>query len=138
MTHFNLLLGGCNLNCLNGGILNSYFCTCQCQTGFSGYNCAIPSCSGLVCLNGGYLNSQTCTCNCVNGYTGYNCATGKSTSVLFKSINWALLNSVFILAPCNLVCQNGGYLNSATCQCTCPTGYSGLVCQNCEFYLQFI
>lgn len=30
---------------------------------------------------------------------------------------------------CQFVCQNGGTLKKENCSCTCPTGYSGSLCE---------
>lgn len=72
MLNKSYFVAPCGLTCLNGGVLNSQACTCNCINGYSGYNCGKAPCS-ITCQNGGILNSQTCTCQCINGYTGSFC-----------------------------------------------------------------
>ena len=41
--------------------------------------------------------------------------------------------TVTIPEVCTLVCQNGGTRDDTTCECICPTNYTGLLCQGEPF-----
>ncbi len=53
------------------------------------------------------------TCSCANGCSGKNCDTNCNC-----------------LAGGTFGCQNSGSCQSGTC--SCPSGYSGIYCQNCK------
>ncbi|XP_050414042.1 fibropellin-1 isoform X2 [Patella vulgata] len=102
----------CNLNCQNGGILDSVNCRCTCVGDYSGDQCETAPLCTLTCdVNGDLISSGTeCRCQCRNGYTGTNCQTPP---------------------PCTLTCDvNGDLISSGTeCRCQCRNGYTGTNCQ---------
>ncbi|KAK6176020.1 hypothetical protein SNE40_014386 [Patella caerulea] len=102
----------CNLNCQNGGILDSVDCRCSCVGDYSGDQCeTAPPCTLTCDVNGNLISSGAeCRCQCRNGYTGTNCQTPP---------------------PCTLTCDvNGDLISSgAECRCQCRNGYTGTNCQ---------
>ncbi|XP_071498841.1 IgGFc-binding protein-like, partial [Diadema antillarum] len=103
--------------CINGECVNDLnFYACNCDMGWSGYNCN-EACVENPCMNGGTCfssNSTTLECQCPFPFNGTFCEINND--------------------PCTMAdnpCQNGGTCNSFGLQynCTCAYGFQG---SNCE------
>ena len=72
---------------------------------------AMDVCNATTCNGRGECDvssDNTAVCNCVSAYNGTNCEQ---------------------LTGCNTQCVNGGTLNTASCACACPTGFTGPLCE---------
>lgn len=99
-----------NEQCLNDGVLNSKTNSCDCQLGYKGDRCQIPSCYNY-CVEGTCQISSTGNpmCKCRPGFNGDRCE----------------------YDVCNNYCLNGGHclIENDERNCKCPTSFHG---QRCE------
>ncbi|XP_076465511.1 cysteine-rich venom protein Mr30-like [Babylonia areolata] len=107
-------------------------------------------CGGKLCYNGGEIDPSTCQCVCQEGKTGENCQDvdcsipdpfpscrdGRLTKADCGRHKTVIADPLMCPHLCGycpacswVQCQNGGVVNNATCQCECPSRYTGLQCQ---------
>ncbi|XP_041454795.1 multiple epidermal growth factor-like domains protein 6 [Lytechinus variegatus] len=107
-----------------------------------------PSCECMLeCQNGGILDEQNCLCSCPAGWMGLSCENVCNNTHAWCGNGWPKEwcfnnndnNPVEELCPamCGICdcggppCMNGGR-KSVTCECDCPTPWSGEDCSECD------
>ncbi|XP_061192818.1 A disintegrin and metalloproteinase with thrombospondin motifs 18-like [Saccostrea echinata] len=61
----------CQGQCANGGTFNTKICSCDCPSGFYGYDCT--SRCNTYCFNGATVDQSNCACQCKEHQTGSWC-----------------------------------------------------------------
>gem|GEM_PF-5242643 len=141
--------------CLSGECLCSNYCAHGTQNDDCSCNCPYPwggmlcnSClrSNSECGNNGYMNQATCQCSCPSsclhgGTQDANCGcscpspwSGQRCEVCTRSssecANGGYMDPQTCQCVCPNKCQNGGVQN-ANCGCSCPSPWTGALCQTC-------
>jgi hypothetical protein len=97
--------------CLHEGRWNFAANRCDCYPGYSGIWCQIANC-----------NLQTVACGL---FSSFQCDV-----TTIKNYCPRLCNARSCTCPNGIdQCLNGGTFNSATCTCSCPSGFTGTVCE---------
>lgn len=96
--------------CLHSGVFNPTLCRCDCLPSYSGIYCEIVSCTNTPYGCGVFITADQCTSTSIRDYCPGLCNSRGCACGIDQ-------------------CLNGGVFDSATCKCTCPTGYRGLVCE---------
>ena len=91
-------------------------------------------CEENLCENGGtcLAYADTYNCTCLSGYTGTLCETSLDGKFAIPNLVIALGYMYVLCIACNeRVCENGGtcMADAGTYSCTCPTGYTGAICE---------
>eukprot|EP00058_Branchiostoma_floridae_P018711 XP_002604200.1 hypothetical protein BRAFLDRAFT_73458 [Branchiostoma floridae] len=104
----------CSLICVNGATLDEASCTCLCDVGWDGPNCA-DKCEDHHAYCGvspGWPTVDSCATDYVREYCPAFCGTCQKPELCFKN------------------CANGGTFDDETCSCACARGWDGETCED--------
>jgi hypothetical protein len=108
--------------CANGGVSQQGATSCSdCNPGSFGTTCQ-------HCLTGYYNNSNTCI-TCPTGLTNYK---NDSTTCTCPTNYAQILGNTGTIYACDK-CENGGNATAGASACTCPSGYTGVACDNSSY-----
>ncbi|XP_022111983.1 hyalin-like isoform X4 [Acanthaster planci] len=134
-----LLCSECK-ECVNGGNQDKDTCVCDCFNSYMGVLCDVCP-PDIKCDNAGQFEEAACRCNCPPPWTGPTCSecipcahggTDQDPDTCLCDCPGAYLPPVCAACGGQAECQNGGEFSEVSCNCTCPSPFTGKTCTECE------
>ena len=108
--------------CSRHGSWNSNTSTCDCNSGYVGFDCQY-SCDDTDTCSGNGVCTATGTCKCSGDYVGYHCEnichrnSTCSGHGECSTCGSCICDPCYHGADCSIECSNNGYCEADTCQC---------------------